>query len=92
MQVPDDSMEPTLKLGAYVLVNTHDRDWNTISHGIYLLKLEERILVKRLQYLPDRILKVMSDNPAYEAFSIELAGRTNSLSLMGKVVWYGQTL
>ncbi len=91
-QVPDDSMEPTLKVGACILVNTHDRDWNTITHGVYLLKLDDQILVKRLQYMPERRLKLMSDHPAYEAFSISLADRPKSLSLMGNVVWCGQKL
>jgi len=46
-QVADDSMEPTLPLGALVLVDTTDRDLEAVTHGIYLLKLDGRILVKR---------------------------------------------
>jgi transcriptional regulator with XRE-family HTH domain len=89
-QVPDDSMEPTLKLGALILVDTNDRDLAAISHGIYLLKLGDRILVKRLQYVAENTLKVLSDHPAYEGFSVILQEKASGLSLMGKVVWCGQ--
>ena len=43
-QVADDSMEPTLPVGALVLVDTTDRDLGAVTHGIYLLKLDDRIL------------------------------------------------
>ncbi len=91
-QVPDESMEPTLNEGDLILVDTKDRDLETINHGIYLLKLDDRILVKRLQYVAENTLRVLSDNPVYETFSVELAKKRHGLSIMGKVVWYGRKL
>ncbi|ASC70407.1 hypothetical protein XM38_013450 [Halomicronema hongdechloris C2206] len=91
-QMPDESMEPTLHRGDLVLVDTSDRDLDTISHGIYLLKLGDRILVKRLQYVVGKVLRVLSDHSAYETFSIGLPDESNHLSLMGKIVWSGQKL
>lgn len=91
-QVVDESMEPTLKVGDLVLVDTHDRDLETISHGIYLLKLDNRVFVKRLQYIADNTLKVLSENPAYETFSIQLSSKSAGLSIMGRVVWFGRKL
>lgn len=91
-QVSDESMEPTLHLGDFVLVDTYDRDLETISHGIYLLKLDSRVLVKRLQYVADNTLKVLSENPAYETFSIQLSSKPAGLSIMGRVVWFGRKL
>ncbi len=88
-QVADDSMEPTLPLGALVLVDTTDRDLEAVTHGIYLLKLDGRILVKRLQYVADKTIRVLSDSAAYEAFSITLPSKS---SLMGRVVWVGRHL
>lgn len=88
-QVKDESMEPTLYIGDLVLVDTNVRDLNAIDHGVYLLKLGERLLIKRLQYWVDNSLQVLSDNPSYETFSIELSDRPSSLSIMGKVVWVG---
>jgi phage repressor protein C with HTH and peptisase S24 domain len=91
-QVVDESMEPTLQVGDLVLVDTNDRDLETVSHGIYLLKLDNRLLIKRLQCIADNMLRVLSDHPAYEAFSIQISGSPSGLSLMGKVVWFGHKL
>lgn len=91
-QVMDESMAPTLQEGGLVLVDTNERDLETVGHGIYLLKLNDRLLIKRLQYVADNTLRVISDHPAYEAFSIESSGASGSLSLMGKVVWFGRKL
>ncbi|MBW4483618.1 MAG: helix-turn-helix domain-containing protein [Tildeniella torsiva UHER 1998/13D] len=91
-QVVDESMEPTLQQGDLALVDTNDRDLETVSHGIYLLKLDNRLLIKRLQYIADDTLRVISDHPAYEAFSIQSSETSSGLSLMGKVVWFGRNL
>jgi phage repressor protein C with HTH and peptisase S24 domain len=91
-QVVDESMEPTLQQGDFALVDTNDRDLGTVSHGIYLIKLNDRLLIKRLQYIADKTLRVLSDHPAYEAFSIQISKTSSSLSLMGKVVWFGRKL
>ncbi|NET36548.1 MAG: LexA family transcriptional regulator [Cyanothece sp. SIO1E1] len=92
IQVQDESMEPTLKVEDLILIDTHYRNLESIEHGIYLFKLDDRILIKRLQYLPENIIRVLSDNPAYEAFSLDLSSKPNGLSLMGKVVWFGRKL
>lgn len=88
-QIVDDSMEPTLPVGSLVLVNTTDRDWDTVAHGIYLIKFDDRIVVKRLQYVTDQTIRVLSDNTAYETFSVTLP---NQASLMGRVVWVGHSV
>ena len=91
-QVADDSMEPTLPVGALVLVDTTDRDLDAVTHGIYLLKLDDRILVKRLQYVAEKTIRVLSDHAAYEAFSLALPSQASGLSLMGRVIWVGHKL
>lgn len=88
-QVKDESMEPTLYIGDLILVDTNLRDLTAIDHGVYLLKLGDRLLIKRLQYWLDNTLQVLSDNSTYETFSIELSDKPSSLSIMGKVVWVG---
>jgi phage repressor protein C with HTH and peptisase S24 domain len=91
-QVQDESMEPTLIFGDLVLVDTSVRDLTEIDHGIFLFKLNERILIKRLQYVPENHFRVLSDNPSYEAFSLDLSSKSNGLSIMGRVVWVGRKL
>lgn len=85
-------MEPTLIFGDLVLVDTSVRDLTEIDHGIFLFKLNERILIKRLQYVPENHFRVLSDNPSYEAFSLDLSSKSNGLSIMGRVVWVGRKL
>lgn len=91
-QVKDESMEPTLRAGDLILVDTNSRDLEDIEHGVYMFKLDDRILIKRLQYHAGKTLRVLSDNSAYEAFSIEMTGKSSGLSIMGKVVWCGHKL
>ncbi|MFG6104894.1 LexA family transcriptional regulator [Leptothoe sp. EHU-05/26/07-4] len=88
-QVKDESMEPTLKRGDLILVDTTDRALDAIDHGIYLLKLEDRILIKRLQYWVNNKMQMLSDNPTYKNFAIDLSENSSGLSIMGKVVWVG---
>jgi phage repressor protein C with HTH and peptisase S24 domain len=88
-QVPDESMEPTLKCRDLILVDTQDRDFETINHGIFLLQLDSRILVKRLQYIANKTLRLLSDNSRYESFSIDYKSKSSGLSVMGRVVWSG---
>lgn len=90
--VKDESMEPTLMQGDFILVDTNDRDPEAIHHGLYLFKLGDRILIKRLQCLPENMIRVLSDNPAYESFSLDLSDKPTGLSIMGRVVWFGRKL
>jgi phage repressor protein C with HTH and peptisase S24 domain len=45
------------------MVNKH---FNGLSDGIYVMRHEQNLLVKRLQMLPNGIIKVKSDNALYE--------------------------
>lgn len=84
--VDDESMEPTLRPGDTLMLdrraNRPDRD------GIYILRMNGVPLVKRLQVLPGGIVKVVSDNPAYETFTVPLSGIDGqNLAILGRVVW-----
>ncbi|MGC9368668.1 MAG: XRE family transcriptional regulator [Paracoccaceae bacterium] len=67
VRVRGDSMAPTIPDGAYVLVDFRGKaDW---SHpGIYLIRHEEAIVVKRLQQAQkpgESWVAMISDNPVY---------------------------
>lgn len=90
MLVDGDSMYPTLKSESMIMV---DRQLNSMSDGIYVLRHENSLLVKRLQMLPGGIIKVKSDNNMYETWEInksQLEG--TDLELIGRVVWSGQRM
>jgi phage repressor protein C with HTH and peptisase S24 domain len=86
IHVDDESMKPTLRSGDTVLLDRSatkpDRE------GIYLLFMNGVLLVKRLQALPGKTIKVVSDNPAYEAFTVRLADmHKQDFVILGRAVW-----
>lgn len=87
--VEGESMEPALRPGDVILVDHTDNIAK--RDGIYVIRMGESLLVKRLQRLPNHRLKVTSDNPAYEPFEISLDfDLQNELSIIGRVVWSGR--
>jgi len=90
MLVDGDSMYPTLKNGAMIMVNKY---FNGLSDGIYVLRHDSNLLVKRLQLLPAGIIKVISDNNMYEPWEIKKDHiNGNEIELIGRVVWSGQRM
>lgn len=83
-----ESMEPTLGKDDVILVNR--KVGSVRSDGIYLLRLGDALLVKRLQFLPDGELWVISDNPAYEPFGVNPTSGDVDFSIIGRVVWAGR--
>ena len=91
IRVSGDSMEPTLRAGDVVLVNRQatrpDRE------GVYILRLNGMLVVKRLQAMPAGIVRVISDNAAFTSFDVtraELDG--TDITVIGRVVWVGRRM
>lgn len=78
--ISGDSMSPTLNTGDAVLINTA----HTRGDGIFLLRIGEALRVKRLQWLVDNSIRVLSDNPMYpqEVISSE-SFENNSVEVIG---------
>jgi len=86
IRVDDESMVPALRPGDTILLDR--RATQPDREGIYMLTMNDVPLIKRLQILPGRIIKMASDNPAYETFSIPLSHINNQhLTILGRVVW-----
>lgn len=83
-----DSMEPTIKTGDFLLV---DHSKNVPNDGIYVIRLENSLIVKRIQCLPEGKIKAISDNKVYDPFIIDLKNQTES-AIIGKVVWFGRDM
>ncbi|HDZ3732952.1 S24 family peptidase [Vibrio harveyi] len=89
MPVRGDSMAPTLKNQSIVMVNRMD---GFSTDGIYVFRYDNRLMVKRLQFLPNGI-KVVSDNSSYEAWELgkkDIEGA--DFEIIGEVVWSGQRM
>lgn len=84
-----DSMEPTIKDGSLLLLDTQQRE--LAGNRIYILRMDGHLYAKRLQRLTDGSIRVSSDNPAYadEVVDKEDAGQ---LDIIGRVVWVGRRL
>jgi phage repressor protein C with HTH and peptisase S24 domain len=86
--VEGESMEPTLRPGDVILID--HRDQSQARDGIYVLRLDGTLLVKRL---PGSVIKVSSDNSAYSPFELKAAElEQNDFSIVGRVVWTGRRM
>jgi phage repressor protein C with HTH and peptisase S24 domain len=80
-----DSMDPTIRDGDLLLVDTSARDIQ--SSRVYVLEVNGALLVKRIQVRLDGSLIVKSDNAAYEAEAVR-AEDAGTLRILGQVVWH----
>lgn len=89
VQVKGESMAPTLENGDEIMVDPHD-DAARLRDGIYVLRLDGVLMVKRIAIGPRRnIFSVLSDNPHYPDWSeIE----PDLVEILGRVVWIGRAL
>lgn len=89
MPVRGDSMAPTLKNQALVMVN---RIEEFSGDGVYVFRFDGQLMVKRLQFSKAG-LTVVSDNTNYKEWELtrkELA--TEDFEIIGEVVWSGQRM
>ncbi len=85
IRVDGDSMEPTLADGDDILVDRGDA--KTVRDGIYVLRRDDALLVKRLSVHPGtRRLTVASDNPAHPTWT---DCDPATIDIVGRVVWAG---
>jgi len=81
IEVVGDSMAPTVEDSDLILANLAEPRFR--QDGIYLLRHESGLTVKRIQRRPDGKLLVRSDNPKYEAIVAA------NVKIIGRVVWIG---
>lgn len=89
IRVTGDSMEPTLSDGDELLVDTAP-DARRIADGIFVMRRDDALIVKRLQRDPgDGRVAILSDNPAWPPIpGIDPA----RLDIVGRAVWAGRRL
>lgn len=86
IRVEGDSMAPTLDPGDDILVDLDDGA-DRLRDGIYVLRVDDLLLVKRLALHPfARQVTVQSDNPAYPDWPNRNLGE---FDLIGRVIWAG---
>ncbi|WP_239689402.1 XRE family transcriptional regulator [Aquitalea pelogenes] len=89
LSVKGDSMEGVLNDRDVILVNHADTSPTT---GLYVLRIEGDLLVKRVQKLIGGRLKILSANESYEPFEVDLNNPGGDFAVVGRVVWFGRQL
>jgi len=79
-----ESMVPTLTPRDLLLVDGGEAAKKP-RDGIYVVRLDGQLLVKRLQRFPGRKIKISSDNTAYETYMIEV-DRGMDFVILGRVL------
>lgn len=82
IEVAGDSMEPTLRDGDEILVDRSVRAWRD---GIHVVRIDDVLLVKRLEQGPAGMIRVISDNPAYASND----RARDEVIIVGRVAWKG---
>ena len=82
-----DSMEPTISNNDIILVNLCNGD--ALRDGLYVLRIGDSLLVKRLQFDPFGGFKIISDNPGYETQVVTKDQRAD-VHIVGRVAWAGK--
>lgn len=86
IKVSGDSMEPTLSDDDDILVDSADAA-ERLRDGIYVLRMDDALNVKRIVRNPTGGVSVRSDNPAYPSWDTIDPAR---ISIIGRVVWAGR--
>jgi phage repressor protein C with HTH and peptisase S24 domain len=83
-----DSMFPTIKDGDILVVNVGDPTFHGL--GIYVLRLDDVLMVKRIAIGQRGQLAITSDNAQYNGSPIELDRKDlQDFQIVGRVVWAG---
>lgn len=84
IHVTGDSMEPTLHKKDVVMLDRSHTIY--MEDGIYCLRLDGGLLVKRLQRINANQVEVISDNTVYRPYLLN----TSDVQIVGRVVWAGK--
>ncbi|RJP17215.1 MAG: helix-turn-helix transcriptional regulator [Deltaproteobacteria bacterium] len=89
LYVEGDSMEPLLRPGEMILMDLGAA--NVPVDGIYVIRVDGHLMVKRIQREPGNVLTCSSANPAYKPITLDPSdGR--DFAVIGRVVWHGRNL
>ncbi|MEO5340892.1 MAG: helix-turn-helix transcriptional regulator [Magnetococcus sp. MYC-9] len=79
-----DSMEPAIGDGDLLLLDM--RELRTLDPSIYVVRMDQSLVAKRLQRLTDGRIRIQSDNPLYSAESVH----PSEIQILGRIVWIGR--
>ena len=84
-----DSMEPTIKNGDLLLIDLYET--RVKKDSIYILRWQDLLIAKRLQWRYDGSLLIRSDNSAYSDEIVQEEA-LETLQILGRVIWFGRRM
>lgn len=85
IRVTGDSMQGTLASGSTVMIHV---GLTGPLEGVYVIRANDALIIKRLQTMPGGVLRVISDNKAYPAYEVDPSKVPPAdFQVLGKVVW-----
>jgi phage repressor protein C with HTH and peptisase S24 domain len=81
IEVVGDSMAPTIENSDLIVANLAEPRFR--QDGIYLIRHDSGLTVKRIQRRPDGKLLMRTDNPKYETMVV------STVKVIGRVIWIG---
>ena len=87
--VKGDSMDPEINNKDVVLINTYD---NSLRDGIYVLRFDNDLIVKRIQKLLAGTIEIISANPVYKTMTLHTSSLPEDFGVIGRVLWFGRTM
>lgn len=89
IEASGDSMAPEIDDGDTLLVDNSETSVST--DGIYVIRLDDELLVKRLQRLVDGGLAIKSTNDHYDDYTLS-QDQARGLRIVGRVRWHGRKM
>lgn len=101
-KIKDDTMEPTLKAGDFLLVNMHHSkqenrieagftSFDGVQDGLYVVRIKGRMVVRRIQLDPQGGIHIYCDNSLYNPIYIGPQQADPSF-IVGRVEWYAHSV
>ena len=83
MEVEGESMMPMLRSGDWVIFR---EDGEFTGDGLYVVNFSDQLMAKILQLTPRGMLKIVSVNPNFQSYEIDLNETQEHFKIVGKVV------
>ena len=88
--VKGDSMEPDLRPGDFVMIDQGRK--NAQDGGLFVVRLDDQLLIKRVQVRAGRSVALLSANPAYSEVVVDLGSEDLAFAVIGRAIWQGREL
>lgn len=88
LEVKCEAMCPTFRPGDMVLVSCNDQH-RSMGDGVYVVSMGGDAMLKRVQKIPGNKLRISSDNPMFETYTVNLPLEDDT-RLLGRVLWSGR--